>query len=494
MSRSRLLCPPRSPTSSPGACRRRPHLAPLSRAVLVVAEGLGPGRWPLRRPVAGRRSDGPSHVGALRNTDEHLFWLAGAALAGVAVVGMNPTLRGGELPADIDRTAPSVPSPTRPCSTCWRASTLGSDPTGRRTNDPPTTGRRSTASTPPDGRRPTAGARSLYLRIFTSGSTGGPKAVRTPRAGRPAPGRASASSWTMRPPTGHAPPSRQRPAVAARSPVAWGATLSCAAAVLASSFLPEGRANGATFLHTVGRPISNIQATPPNEHDRDHRLRLVLGPETSAGQGGVPPPLRGAAGRGVRVERDGIVLRPVPAGGRVSLAKARDRDDDAAAIDPQTLRNGPGADPGRRGPLTNPADAIAELVGAAPGRTSRATTTTRGRRRAHPHGGHWSGDLAYRDAEGIFYFAGRTNDWLRVDSENFAAAPVERILSRFPVWSGWPSTPPPTAVPATRRWRRWSSSWAGSSTRWPSPPFWPTRPTWAPSGRPGTRGSSTPCP
>ena len=43
-----------------------------------------------------------------------------------------------------------------------------------------------------------------------------------------------------------------------------------------------------------------------------------------------------------------------------------------------------------------------------------------------------TGDLAYRDAEGFFYFAGRDFDWLRVDGENFAAAPVERILARHP--------------------------------------------------------------
>jgi len=52
------------------------------------------------------------------------------------------------------------------------------------------------------------------------------------------------------------------------------------------------------------------------------------------------------------------------------------------------------------------------------------------------NGWYWSGDLAYRDEEGIFYFAGRTGDWLRVDSENFAAAPVERILARFEAASG----------------------------------------------------------
>jgi fatty-acyl-CoA synthase len=44
-------------------------------------------------------------------------------------------------------------------------------------------------------------------------------------------------------------------------------------------------------------------------------------------------------------------------------------------------------------------------------------------------GRYWSGDLGYRDAAGFFYFAGRGSDRLRVDSENFAAAPVERILS-----------------------------------------------------------------
>jgi fatty-acyl-CoA synthase len=47
-------------------------------------------------------------------------------------------------------------------------------------------------------------------------------------------------------------------------------------------------------------------------------------------------------------------------------------------------------------------------------------------------GDFWTGDLGYRDETGFFWFAGRTADWLRVDSENFAAAPVERILSRFP--------------------------------------------------------------
>ena len=47
-------------------------------------------------------------------------------------------------------------------------------------------------------------------------------------------------------------------------------------------------------------------------------------------------------------------------------------------------------------------------------------------------GWYWTGDLAYRDDAGFFYFAGRDHDWLRVDGENFASAPVERILQRHP--------------------------------------------------------------
>ena len=46
------------------------------------------------------------------------------------------------------------------------------------------------------------------------------------------------------------------------------------------------------------------------------------------------------------------------------------------------------------------------------------------------HGMYWSGDLAYRDADGFIYLAGRTSDWMRVDGENLAAAPIERILLR----------------------------------------------------------------
>ncbi len=47
-------------------------------------------------------------------------------------------------------------------------------------------------------------------------------------------------------------------------------------------------------------------------------------------------------------------------------------------------------------------------------------------------GWYWSGDLAYADGDGWVYFAGRTSDWIRVDGENFPAAPIDTILARHP--------------------------------------------------------------
>ena len=64
---------------------------------------------------------------------------------------------------------------------------------------------------------------------------------------------------------------------------------------------------------------------------------------------------------------------------------------------------------------------------------SRATTRTTRPTQARVRGGYyWTGDLGYRDEQGYFYFAGRDFEWLRVDGENFAAAPIERLVARHP--------------------------------------------------------------
>jgi GMP synthase-like glutamine amidotransferase len=83
------------------------------------------------------------------------------------------------------------------------------------------------------------------------------------------------------------------------------------------------------------------------------------------------------------------------------------------------------------GRLRNGDEAIGELVNraGAPGFEGYYANDEAAEERTR-QGWYWSGDLGYRDEAGFFYFAGRAGDWLRVDSENFAAAPVERVLER----------------------------------------------------------------
>jgi fatty-acyl-CoA synthase len=85
------------------------------------------------------------------------------------------------------------------------------------------------------------------------------------------------------------------------------------------------------------------------------------------------------------------------------------------------------------GRLLNAEEAIGELVSQTGGtgfegywRNAEAEATR------VRNGWYWTGDLAYRDNDDFFYFGGRDFDWLRVDGENFAAAPVEEVLQRHP--------------------------------------------------------------
>ena len=219
--------------------------------------------------------------------------------------------------------------------------------------------------------------------------------------------------------------------------LASGATLALRRKFSASNFLPDVRECRATFFNSVGRAIAHIVATPPTEHDRDHRLRYVLGPETSAQDKaafterfGVP------LIEGYGSSENAIVLKPVarPRPGALGRASARD---DVAVVDPVTGEELPVAVFDGHGRLTNAEACIGELVG----RQARSNfegyyNNPEADAERTRNGWYWSGDLAYRDEDGIFYFAGRTGDWLRVDSENFAAAPVERILARFEGVSG----------------------------------------------------------
>jgi fatty-acyl-CoA synthase len=415
----------------------------------VLFEGQ---RWSWREVIAEAelraellvtlRGDGPFHVGVLlENTPEYLFLLAGAALAGAVIVGVNPTRRGAELATDIERAD---------CQLLVTDSTqvglvdgldLGIGP--RRllvVDDDAYAHRLEGLRDQGDEARPALPEPTpdqLYLLIFTSGSTGGPKAVRMTqgRAARAAAriGFSSEDVLYSAMPLFHG----NALSAAVLPAFASGATLALRRKFSASNFLPDVRENGATFFNTVGRAIAHIVATPPSPHDRDHRLRYVLGPETSAPDKeafterfGVP------LVEGYGSSENAIVLKPVPGARPGALGRASSRDD-VAVVDPDTGEELARAVFDSHGRLTNADACIGELVG----RQARSNfegyyNNPEADAERTRNGWYWSGDLAYRDEEGIFYFAGRTGDWLRVDSENFAAAPVERILARFEGASG----------------------------------------------------------
>jgi fatty-acyl-CoA synthase len=387
--------------------------------------------------LEGLRRPGPFHVGVLLdNTAEYLFLLFGAALAGAVIVGINPTRRGAELASDIARADCQLVVTDSVQGRILDGLDLGLE-AGRllmTDGDPYRTLVDRAVAAGRDPAEPTPD--QLYLLIFTSGSTGGPKAVRMTqgRAARAAAGMGFTHDdviYSAMPLFhGNALSAAVLPALAA------GATVVLRRKFSASGLLGDIRASGATYFNTVGRAVSHIVATPPTEHDRDHRLRFVLGPETSAPDKaeftrrfGVP------LFEGYGSSENAVVLRPVPDGRPGALGKAR-KGDDVAVVDADGVEC-PTAVFDAAGRLTNPSESIGELVGrAALANFEGYYNNPEAEAERSRNGWYWSGDLAYRDADGIFYFAGRTGDWLRVDSENFAAAPVERILARFPGVAG----------------------------------------------------------
>ena len=219
---------------------------------------------------------------------------------------------------------------------------------------------------------------------------------------------------------------------------AWGPALAAGATVAlpsgghfsASGFLPDVRRFGVTYFNYVGKPLAYMLATPERPDDADNPLPRAFGNEgASATSNASPsastvssptPTARPRAGR--RLAHAGHAARGL--GTRAEGTMIVDRG----------LGRGVPAGPVRRpGPAGNAEEAIGELVSQGGGAgfegywRNEEAEAARLRR-----GWYWTGDLAYRDAAGFFYFAGRDHDWLRVDGENFGAAPVERILERDP--------------------------------------------------------------
>ncbi|WP_328970306.1 AMP-binding protein [Streptomyces sp. NBC_00239] len=380
------------------------------------------------------------HLGILLdNTPEFPLWLGAAALAGAAVAGINPTRRGPELARDILHTDCRILL-TEPAHLPLLD---GLDLPGVRIL---VTGAEEYEAllAPCAGAKPgeavlrRGGPRpdDRLLLYFTSGSTGAPKAALCSQGRLAGAGASLARHFGVTRDDVHyiCMPMFHGNAVIAD----WAPALSAGAAVAlrrrfsASAFLDDARRFGATYFTYVGRAVQYLLATEPRPDDRDHALRIGFGTEA-----GAVDAARFADRFGVRLvegygsSEGGASLQRTPDTPPGAIGRAAPGDD-LAVVDPDTLQERPPARTGPGGELLGVAAAIGELV-------NRGRTPFEGYWRnpaaeaARLRGGwYWTGDLFYRDEAGFLYFAGRTDDRLRVDSENLAAAMIENILARWP--------------------------------------------------------------
>jgi fatty-acyl-CoA synthase len=377
--------------------------------------------------------DAPLHVGVLLdNIPHYLFALGGAALAGAAVVGLNPTRVGPHLLGDVSHTrcrllvteprhldAVSPIARDLPCPVLVLGDSLDAALATVGDADP--------------GLEPDPG--TTWALIFTSGTSAAPKAVICSQRRLLQTGNRLATVMGIGPDdVGYIcmPLFHSNALMVGWAPaVVRGAAVGLARRFSASRFLPDVRRYGATYFCYTGKPLAYLLATAERPDDADNPLRVAYGNEGSAEivsrfsrRFGVDVmDVFGATEGGVGVER---VDEPPPgAVGRapeyVKVVDDQGRELDRARFEPGTGR------------LENAEDCVGEIVNTAGlGVFEGYYDNDAANRRATRFGWYWSGDLGYIDADGFLYFAGRDAEWLRVDGENFPAGPIEAALTRHP--------------------------------------------------------------
>jgi fatty-acyl-CoA synthase len=384
----------------------------------VLGELLAPGR--------------PPHVGVLaENIPEFLFLMGGAALGGQVVVGLNPTRRAG-LVADVARSDCQVVLTDDTHAGLLEGLDLGVPELNLDGDEWALLLARHNEAPVPDR---DVDPESLLMLIFTSGTSGDPKAVRITHAKVAGPGVLLSERFGLGPqdvayvsmPLFHS-----NAVMAGWAPaLAAGAAVALARRFSASGFLPDVRRHGATYANYVGKPLTYVLATPEKPDDADNPLRLVFGNEANERD------IELFARRfGCEVvdsyssTENAVIVQRVPGMPPGSLGRPLPG---VKVLDPETMAETPDAEFGPGGELLNADAATGELVNTEGAGAFAGYYRDPDAEAERMRGGmYWSGDLAYRDADGFVYFAGRTADWMRVDGENLAAAPVERILMRHP--------------------------------------------------------------
>ncbi len=382
------------------------------------------------------RPDAPQHVGLLfDNVPEFSMWLGAVALLGIVGVGINPTRRGAELARDITHTDCQLIVTEGRHAHLLDGLDLGA--AKGRVLDVDRDDYAGILAPHEDASIPDVAIdeRATYLLLFTSGTSGAPKACIISQGrlegqgGRLVEMLEFGSDDVM---YQVMPLFHSNAIITAYAP--WlisGATAAIRRRFSASGFLPDVRTFAATYFNYVGKPLSYILATPEQPDDADNTLTRVFGNEAAdlditrfSERFGTPViDGYGSTEGGANINR----TPDMPKGALGVGAEG------TVIIDAETGNERPRAEFDDAGHLLNPEECIGEIVnkkGASSFEGYYKNDEANAQRVRD--GWYWTGDLGYRDDAGYFYFAGRDFEWLRVDGENFAAAPVERILARHP--------------------------------------------------------------
>ncbi|HEY7947582.1 MAG TPA: AMP-binding protein [Acidimicrobiales bacterium] len=391
----------------------------------------------------------PPHVAVLLdNTPDYVFALCGAALVGAALVGLNHTRRDEHLARDISYTdvqlviteprhqellAPVADGLDLPGGVLVSSRFAdGDDPAGTLGESLADALAALPAGAGDPGDEPDI--ETLWALLFTSGTSAAPKAVCCSQRRLLTTGNRMTMVLGVGPDdVGYVamPLFHSNSLMVGLAPaLVAGASVGLARRFSASRFLDDVRRYGATWFNYTGKPLAYLLATPERPDDADNPLRLAYGNE------GSPQVVDAVA------DRFGVAI--VDVFGSTEGAIALDRSGGPPRGSVGRLRQGIKiVDPeGRERPparfdadaqLENAEECVGEIVnvegqGPFEGYYRNAEAMARTTR----NGWYWSGDLGYVDEDGWVYFAGRTSDWLRVDGENFPAAPIETIVARHP--------------------------------------------------------------
>lgn len=408
-----------------------------------VAVKYGEHSWTWRQHIADASAraaallaladrDRPLHVGVLMgNTPEFLNQMAAAGLGGYVLAGINNTRRGDGLAADIRRADCQIVVTDAEHLPLLDGLDLG----GARVLD----------SSRDDWAQMVDAAGELtphrdvdpmdtYMLIFTSGTSGNPKPVRVSHFMVLMSGQALVEKFEITPrDTCYL----SMPLFHSNALVAgWGVAVANGAAMVpakfsVSRFLDDIRRYHVTYMNYVGKPLAYILATSERPDDAKNPLRVAFGNEASDRDiEEFERRFDCTVWDGFGSTENAVIITREPGTPKGSLGKGFPG---VAVYNPDTVTECPPARFDADGALLNADEAVGELVntegsGFFTGYYNAEDATAERMR----HGMYWSGDLAYVDEHGWIYLAGRSGDWLRVDGENMATAPIERILIRLP--------------------------------------------------------------